>query len=51
MKNLSALKIQKRASGKAVYQLADSKTFSLALATFFILVVVSESIRLALLNW
>jgi len=51
MKKLLLSKLQKRNSASAVQQIDRKKVFALALSTFLIVVVVSESVRLALLSW
>lgn len=51
MKKLFSPKMQNRVSGKVVQRLDRKKVFTLALSTFLVLVVVSEGIRSALLNW
>ncbi len=43
-------KMQSRVSARAVQELSRKKRFTLGLSTFLIVVVVSEIIRLALLN-
>lgn len=51
MKKLLSSEMHKRGSVKAVQRLDRKKIFAIALSTFLILVLVSEGIRLALLNW
>jgi len=51
MKKSLSSKMQSRISVRAVQDLGRKKRFILALSTFLIVVVVSEIIRLALLNW
>jgi hypothetical protein len=50
MKKSLSSKMQSRISARAVQELSRKKRFTLALSTFLIVVVVSEIIRLALLN-
>lgn len=50
MKKLLSSKMQGQVTAKAVQQRSRKKLFALALSTFLVLVVVSEGIRLALLN-
>jgi len=50
MTKLSSSKMQGRVATKAVQQPSRKKLFVWALSTFLVLVVVSEGIRLALLN-
>ncbi|MDE0926504.1 MAG: hypothetical protein OR997_05480 [Methylophilaceae bacterium] len=50
MTKLLSSKMQGRVAAKAVQQQSRKKLFVWALSTFLVLVVVSEGIRLALLN-